>query len=39
MPKGIPNKCYTPEFKQLAVEAMQKELRIRKSAGYWLYRG
>jgi transposase-like protein len=25
MPKGIPNKRYTPEFKQLVVETMMKE--------------
>lgn len=25
MPKGVPNKRYTPEFKKLVVEAMQKE--------------
>jgi len=25
MPKGIPNKRYTTEFKQLVVETMQKE--------------
>lgn len=25
MPKGKPNKRYTPEFKQLVVETMQKE--------------
>ena len=25
MPKGIPNKRYTPEFKQLVVETMRKE--------------
>ena len=25
MPKGIPNKRYTPEFKQLVVETMQEE--------------
>ena len=25
MPKGIPNKRYTPEFKKLVVETMQKE--------------
>ena len=25
MPKGIPNKRYTPEFKQLVVETMHKE--------------
>ena len=25
MPKGIPNKRYTPEFKQQVVETMQKE--------------
>jgi transposase-like protein len=25
MPKGIPNKRYTPEFKQLVVETMLKE--------------
>ncbi len=25
MPKGIPNKRYTPEFKQMVVETMSKE--------------
>ena len=25
MPKGIPNKRYTPEFKKLVVETMMKE--------------
>ena len=25
MPKGVPNKKYTPEFKKLVVETMQKE--------------
>ena len=25
MPKGIPNKRYTPEFKKLVVETMQEE--------------
>ncbi len=25
MPKGIPNKRYTGEFKQMVVETMQKE--------------
>ncbi len=25
MPKGVPNKRYTPEFKKLVVEAMRKE--------------
>ena len=25
MPKGVPNKRYTPEFKQLVVETMRKE--------------
>ena len=25
MPKGIPNKRYTPDFKQLVVETMRKE--------------
>ena len=25
MPKGIPNKRYTPELKQMAVEAVVKE--------------
>ena len=25
MPKGIPNKRYTPEFKKLVIETMQKE--------------
>ena len=25
MPKGIPNKRYTPEFKKMVVETMQKE--------------
>ncbi len=31
MPKGIPNKRYTPEFKQLVVETMHREkLSIRE---------
>ena len=25
MPKGVPNKKYTPEFKKLVVETMQEE--------------
>ena len=25
MPKGVPNKRYTPEFKRMVVEAMEKE--------------
>ena len=25
MPKGVPNKRYTPEFKKMVVETMQKE--------------
>ena len=25
MPKGVPNKRYTPEFKKLVVETMQEE--------------
>ena len=25
MPKGVPNKRYTPEFKKLVIEAMQEE--------------
>lgn len=25
MPKGVPNRRYTPEFKKLVVETMQKE--------------
>ena len=25
MPKGIPNERYTPEFKKLVIETMQKE--------------
>lgn len=33
MPKGIPNKKYTGEFKQMVVEAMQKEgLSYREAA-------
>ena len=33
MPKGIPNKRYTPEFKKLVVEIMQKEkLSYRETA-------
>ena len=33
MPKGIPNKRYTPEFKKLVVESMQKEkLSYRETA-------
>ena len=27
MPKGVPNKKYTPEFKKLVVETMQEEQR------------
>ena len=25
MPKGVPNKRYTPEFKKMVVETMKKE--------------
>ena len=25
MPKGVPNKRYTPEFKRMVVETMKKE--------------
>ena len=33
MPKGIPNKRYTPEFKKLVVETMQEEkLSYRETA-------
>ena len=33
MPKGVPNKRYTPEFKKLVVETMQKEkLSYREAA-------
>ena len=33
MPKGIPNKRYTPEFKKLVAETMQKEkLSYRETA-------
>lgn len=33
MPKGVPNKRYTPEFKTLVVETMQKEkLSYRETA-------
>ena len=33
MPKGVPNKRYTPEFKKLVVETMQKEkLSYRETA-------
>ena len=33
MPKGIPKKRYTPEFKKLVVETMQKEkLSYREAA-------
>ena len=33
MPKGIPNKRYTPEFKKLVVETMHKErLSIREAS-------
>ena len=32
MPKGIPNKRYTPEFKQLVVETMREErLSVRET--------
>ena len=33
MPKGIPNKRYTPEFKKLVVETMQKENDYREGYG------
>ena len=33
MPKGVPNKRYTPEFKKLVIEAMQEEkLSYRETA-------
>ena len=33
MPKGVPNKRYTPEFKKLVVETMQQEkLSYRETA-------
>lgn len=32
MPKGVPNKRYTPEFKELVVETMQKEKLSYKEA-------
>ena len=33
MPKGVPNKRYTPEFKKLSVETMQREkLSYRETA-------
>ena len=33
MPKGIPNKRYTPEFKKMVVETMQEEkISYRKAA-------
>ena len=33
MPKGVPNKRYTPEFKKLVVETMQREkLSYRETA-------
>ena len=33
MPKGIPNKRYTPEFKKLVIETMQEEkLSYRETA-------
>ena len=28
MPKGIPNKGYTPEFKKLVIETMQEEEKL-----------
>ena len=31
MPKGVPNKRYTPEFKRMVVETMKKEHLILKS--------
>ena len=32
MPKGIPNKRYTPEFKQMVVETMREEhLSVREA--------
>lgn len=33
MPKGVPNKRYTPEFKKLVVETMQKEKLSYKETG------
>jgi transposase len=30
MPKGVPNKRYTPEFKRMVVETMKKEHLILK---------
>ena len=33
MPKGVPNKRYTPAFKKLVVETMKEERITRKSAG------
>ena len=33
MPKGIPNKRYTPGFKKLVVETMQKENDYREGYG------
>ena len=34
MPKGVPNKRYTPEFKKPVVETMQKEkLSYREARG------
>ena len=38
MPKGVPNKRYTPEFKKLVLETMMKEeLSYRSSDGIATY--
>ena len=40
MPKGVPNKRYTPEFKKLVVETMMKEkLSYRETARRFEVRG
>ena len=40
MPKGVPNKRYTPEFKKLVVETMMKEkLGYRETARRFEVRG
>jgi transposase len=32
LPKRVPNKRYTPEFKKLVVKTMQKKLSYRETA-------
>ena len=33
MPKGIPNKRYTPEFKKIVIETMLEEKLVEKPPG------